>query len=200
MSERKLFNQWVRATWVGWVLGIPLIAGLALMGEAVGIGGIQVLVGLGMGAGVGLMQGRVIRAVLHRFAPWFWSCFVGLGLIFLAVDIAKLAQRNFPYYPYSCVALGGLITGIWQAVLLRPHVRKPGWWIAGSVLGWSLAAGLVGVADALFRSRSINGAAGLVAYFGSLVGGGLLLGIVTGAVLLWLRAQEPATEPSVRFN
>lgn len=189
-DERKVFGIWVCLTGAGWALGIPLIAVLALLGEAVRIGGAQALVGVGMGAGIGLMQGRVMRTVIHEFWPWFWSCVVGLGLIFLAVDIAKLARRDFPYYPYSCVALGGLIIGIWQAVLLRPHVRKAGWWIVGSVLGWSLAAGLIGVADALFRARSIKGVAGLVIYLGCLIGGGLLLGIVTGAVFVWLRAQK----------
>ena len=35
---------WLRATWLGWILGVPLILVLALAGEAVGIGGAQVLV------------------------------------------------------------------------------------------------------------------------------------------------------------
>lgn len=53
------------------MLGIPFVAALALLGEAVGIGGIQVLVGLGMGAGIGWMQGRLMRGVLQHFGPGF---------------------------------------------------------------------------------------------------------------------------------
>lgn len=192
MSERTLFTRWVRATWAGWVLGIPLIAALALLGEAIGIGGVQVLVGIGMGTGVGWMQGRVIRSVLNRIAPWVWSCIVGLGVPFGVVDVAKALHWNLPYSLYLSVALGGLIVGTWQTALLRSHVRNAGWWIAGSILGWNLAAGMVAIADALFRSHSIRGLAGLLIYLGSIAGGGLLLGLVTGAVLVWLRQQKLA--------
>ena len=45
---------WLRATVAGWLLGVPLIVALALLGEAVGVGGAQFLVGVGMGAGLGL--------------------------------------------------------------------------------------------------------------------------------------------------
>lgn len=191
MSERNVFYQWVRATWAGWVLGIPLIAALALIGEAIGIGGVQVLVGVGMGMGIGLMQGRVIRNVLHRFAPWFWSCVVGLGLPFLVVDIAKAAHWNFPYSLYASIAFAGLIVGVWQAFLLRSHFLNTGWWVAASVVGWNLAAGMAAVADGLFRSRSIRGLWGALAYLGIIAGGGLILGLVTGITLVWFPRHKP---------
>jgi len=60
---------WLRATWLGWLLGVPLVVVLALLGEAVGPCGIQVLVGLGMGTGVGLLQGRALRGALGRAGP-----------------------------------------------------------------------------------------------------------------------------------
>ena len=66
MIDRKLFVSWILATWVGWLLGIPIIIVLALIGEAVHIGGAQFLVGAGMGTGIGLMQALVIRRTLHK--------------------------------------------------------------------------------------------------------------------------------------
>ena len=192
MTQRKVFYQWVRATWAGWVLGIPFIIALALMGEAVGIGGVQVLVGVGMGAGIGLMQGRAIRSVLHSASPWFWSCVVGLGLPFLTWDIAKAAGWDFPYSLYVSVALGGLIVGVWQTFLLPPHLRNTGWWVAASVVGWNLAAGTAAIADSLFRSRSFRGLWGALAYLGIIAAGGLILGLVTGGSLVWLLRQKPA--------
>jgi hypothetical protein len=192
MTESKVFHQWVRATWAGWVLGVPFVIALALIGEAVGIGGVQVLVGVGMGAGIGLMQGRAIRSVLHRVAPWFWSCVVGLGLPFLAWDIAKAARWDFPYSLYISVALGGLIVGIWQAFLLRSHLHSTGWWVVASVVGWNLAAGTAAIADGLSRSRSLRGLWGALAYLGIIAGGGLILGLVTGITLVWLLRQKPA--------
>jgi hypothetical protein len=90
-------------------------------GEAViGIGGVQVLVGLGMGTGVGLLQGRALRAVLGRTGPWAWSSALGLALPFLVTDVAAAAKSGVPYSLPRCVALGGLIVGSWQALLLRP--------------------------------------------------------------------------------
>jgi hypothetical protein len=41
MGDRRVFGQWVCATWVGWLLGVPLIIALALIGETVGIGGLK---------------------------------------------------------------------------------------------------------------------------------------------------------------
>jgi len=190
MTERPTFTQWVLATWAGWVLGIPLIAALALIGEAIGIGGVQVLVGLGMGMGIGLMQGRIIRKLIHGFAPWFWSCVVGLGLPFLVVDIAKAVRWNFPYSLYVSIALAGLIVGVWQAFLLRSHFLNTGWWVAASVLGWNLAAGMAAIADYLFRSHSIRGLWGALGYLGIIVGGGLILGLVTGLSLVWMHRKK----------
>ncbi len=192
MSDRQVFVQWVRATLVGWVLGIPIIIALALIGEAVGIGGAQALVGVGMGTGIGLMQGRAIRGVLHKSAPWFWSCAVGLGVPFLAADIAKAAGWNFTYSLQVSVALGGIIVGVWQAFLLRPCLRNTGWWVVGSVVGWALASGMVAVADPLSRTPSLRGIWGALVYLGIIAGGGLVLGLVTGISLVRLLRHELA--------
>lgn len=180
----RVFAQWVRATWAGWLLGIPIIAVLALLGEAAGIGGSQFIVGAGMGAGIGLMQGRRIRGLLHRFGPWFWSCTVGLALPFLAVDIGMATGWVTTFSLYACVAAGGLIIGVWQTMLLRSSGRKAGLWLVGSLAGWMLASGTVATSDWLFRSRAVPGILGGVAYLASLAAGGLMLGLVTGIALV----------------
>src|SRR5262249_37195848 len=91
MHDGKVLDQWVRATWVGWVLGIPLVALFALAGEIARIGGAQVLVGAGMGTGVGIMQGRVVRRLGSGTVRWVLSCAVGLAFPFLLIDILKKA-------------------------------------------------------------------------------------------------------------
>jgi len=194
MNGRRVFLQWVRATWIGWVLGVPLIIVLALLGEAVGIGGSQVLVGAGMGAGLGFMQGRVMREVLQKFAPWFWSCAIGLAVPFLVADIAKAAKWDYTYSLQISIACGGLIVGVWQALLLRTRFRNTGWWIAGSAAGWFLAAGLARVAESLPRSQSLRGIWGALAYLGIVAGGGLILGLVTGLAMVWLRREPVVAE------
>ncbi|HMB94267.1 MAG TPA: hypothetical protein VKP65_25680 [Rhodothermales bacterium] len=191
-SQRPFFKRWLRLTWAGWVLGIPLIVVLALAGEVVGIGGSQVLVGLGMGIGVGLMQARAIRAVLDNSGAWFWSCAIGLALPFLASDIAGVAEWDVSYSLHVCVALGGFLVGLWQSFLLRRSVAKAGYWVGGSALGWLLAAAPVALVDAL----PLRGIWGAVLYLSGAVVGGLILGAVTGRMLIWLhRGGEISARP-----
>lgn len=187
-----LSRRWIRATWGGWLLGIPCVVAFALAGEAVGIGGAQVLVGAGMGAGVGLMQGRVMREVIGKAAPWAWSCAVGLGLPFLVVDLARAAGRSLPYSLYLCVAAGGLVVGGWQALLLRPLVRNAGAWVPASATAWTLAAGSAALADNARISQSIRGIGGALAYLGMIGLGGLILGLITGIPLARMLRQEVA--------
>ncbi len=192
-SDARLPGPWIRATWAGWALGVPLVIFLALAGESLRIGPLQFPVGLGMGLGVGFMQGRVVRNLLGAAAPWRWSCALGLALPFLAADLAQQAGRDVPYSLYLAVALGGLIVGIWQALLLRRRFSRVGWWVVASVVGWSLAAGLGAVADGLPRSHAVRGIWGALAYLGIVAGGGLVLGVVTGLVLPWMRSGAHET-------
>ncbi len=185
-SDSRLLGPWIRATGAGWALGVPFVILLALAGESLRIGPLQFPVGLGMGLGVGFMQGRIVRTLLGAAAPWRWSCALGLALPFLAADLAQQAGRPLPYSLYLAVALGGLTVGIWQARLLRRRFSRAGWWVAASVVGWSLAAGLGAVADGLPRSHAVRGIWGALAYLGIVAAGGLLLGVVTGLVLSWM--------------
>ena len=190
--DRRLVLRWTRATWLGWLLGIPIIAGLALAGEAIGIGGAQVIVGAGMGAGIGLVQGRMMRGVLPKWGPWVWSCTVGLAAPFLVTDVAKVIGRDVGYALFASVAVGGLIVGGWQSVILRARFRNTHWWVVASVLGWTLAAGTSSAADFLSRSHSLRGLAGALAYLGIVASGGLVLGLVTGVCLAWMVQHEHA--------
>jgi hypothetical protein len=190
--DRRLVLQWVRATWLGWLLGIPIIVALALAGEALGIGGAQVIVGAGMGAGVGLMQGRMMRSILPKWGAWVWSCVVGLAAPFLVTDVAKVSGWNVAYVLFVSVAAGGLIVGGWQAIILRARFRKTLWWVVASALGWTLAAGTSAFADSLSRSHALRGLSGALAYLGVVASGGLVLGLVTGVCLAWMFRHQHA--------
>jgi hypothetical protein len=155
----------------------------ALAGEAIGIGGAQALVGLGMGTGVGLLQGRAVRTFLGRALPWTLASAVGLALPFLVVDVATRGTRNPQYSVMLCVALGGLIVGGCQALLLRPRVIGAAWWFAGSAAGWGLAAAMTGLTDTLGKANSLRGVLGAAVYLGTVAAAGVVLGVTTGSVL-----------------
>ncbi len=174
---------WLRATSLGWLLGVPCILVLALVGEAIEIGGAQVLVGLGMGSAVGLLQGRAMRPVLGDAWPWLVASGVGLALPFLVADIAALREWELRYSLQWCVTIGGVIVGAWQALLLRARVRGTAWWLAASALGWTLAGTAARAADALTGNTSARGIAGALLFLVIVAAGGVVLGLVTGAAL-----------------
>ena len=192
MNDRQFLIRWIRATWAGWLLGIPFVIVLALLGEVIGIGGAQVMVGAGMGLGIGLMQGRVVRGLIKKAAPWRWSCIIGLALPFLLTDISKIVGLHLPYSLQLAVALGGLTAGLWQAVLLRSHFHKTWSWAAMSALGWALAAGTAAMSDYLFQSRLLQGLWGALAFLGIIGIGGLVLGLVTAVSFAWMLRYKPA--------
>ena len=115
---------------------MPLIIVFALAGEVVGIGGSQVVVGAGMGAGIGLMQSKLIRKVVRKSVPWFWGTLVGFALPFLAYDISNAMGWGIGFSLPLFVAIGGTVAGAGQVLML--HLRLPGMlmWIAASAVGW----------------------------------------------------------------
>lgn len=183
-------RTWLRATWTGWLLGVPAIIGLALIGEALGIGASQGLVGAGMGLAVGGMQSRVLGAMVPKRGGWILATTVGLALPFLVHDISRLLGRELPYSLPVMVALGGLVAGAGQALLLRPRYRRALAWVAASIVGWSLAAGTTAIADTMFQARSIRGIGGALAYLGVILAGGLVLALATGPCLTWIGREE----------
>jgi hypothetical protein len=190
MLDYQLILRWTLFTCVGWLFGIPIIIVLALLGEAVGIGGAQTIVGAGMGAGIGLLQSRVIRRLVHNPFWWICSCVIGLGTPFLVTDILNLVGWSLPYSLLAAIGIGGLVVGVWQSLLFSSRITKTGLWIVASVFGWTLAAATSSAADYLARSHSIRGIWGAFAYVGLVAAGGLILGTVTGIGLAWMSRKE----------
>lgn len=184
-------SRWIRVTWLGWLLGIPCIIVLALLGEGLGIGGTQAIVGAGMGLGVGLLQARALRSVGMRPAPWLASSAIGLALPFLPFDLAHLLGRSLPYSLPACVAAGGVIVGTWQALLLRRLFHGALWWVPASILGWLLAAGMAAISDRLLQAHAVRGLAGAGLYLALIALGGVAVGLLTGLALRYrLQALE----------
>jgi hypothetical protein len=168
------------------------VAVLALAGEALGIGGSQALVGAGMALGIGIMQGRDMRRILGKAAPWIVSTVVGMTWPFLLMDILKAAHFEVAYSLQLCVAIGGFSAGTWQAFILRSRFRRTGSWVVASAIGWMLAAGMAALADFAGKSHAIRGVSGALAYLGLIGLGGGILGLVTRISLASMLRQERA--------
>lgn len=190
-----VFGAWLKATWLGWLLGIPMVVVLALLGEAMRIGGSQVLVGAGMGLGVGILQARALRGLLPSPATWWGTSIAGLSAPFLVHDVSRLSGWNIPYSLPVAVAVGGTLVGVLQSALLRKVVEAPALWVPASALGWSLAGGTSALADLLSRGRSLRGVPGALAFLAIAASGGAVLGAVTGGVWARSKARRTVDEP-----
>lgn len=189
-------RSWVAACCLGWVLGVPAIALLALVGESIGVGGSQALVGLGMGSAVGWVQGGRLTGLGISRAAWFWSSALGIGAPFIAWDVAQHLALPLEYSLLRLLLVGGVVTGGVQGWLLaasRLDARIPAarasrgsiltWWIAVCAVGWAAAGWCAGLADELIKTHAVRGLAGAGLYLASVAVGGPVLGLVTAPVL-----------------
>lgn len=188
-TQTASLAQWVRATWLGWGLGLIFTIAGAVVTDSIGLGEWQTLIGAAMGAGVGFVQRRKIRALVADPQSWLKSSAAGLAAPFFMFDLARLAGFSLPYSLYLSVALGGLVVGLWQRALLRPKVDNTLMWVIGTAVGWSLAAATAAIADRLPRMFSLRGLAGAGTYLAVVLVGGLILGVVTGLVLIRLKRR-----------
>ena len=183
-SERSPFARWVRATTVGWLIGFVLVVVLAMVWDMVG-GRAQFMVGVGMGAGVGYMQARVVGAWLDPTRRWLWTSIIGMGIPFVLWDIGAVAGIGALFSLPLCVLIGGLLVGILQRRLLRPRFERASWWILACVVGWGLPAGAIALAD----SGLLPGPWSLLSII-AMFFGGVVLGAVTGRALLWMSQRS----------
>jgi len=181
--------RWIQATWLGWLLGLPGIVALALLGELLGLGGTQVAVGLGMGSGVGLSQARALRPLLGRSDRWTGVTAAGLALPFLLHDLGGALGWPVPYSLPRAVLLGGTLVAAGQAWLLRRHLPGAGWWILASLAGWALAAAATALSDSLQAGHALRGLPGALLYLAAAGAGGLWLALPTGVALVVLQRR-----------
>ena len=182
--DRGPFVRWVIATTLGWLLGFVLVIVQALIWDAIGAR-VQLIVGVGIGAGVGYMQSRMIGEWIDSPLRWLWASLLGMGTPFVIWDLAAVFGFGRVLALPHCVLIGSVLVGILQGRLLRPRFRRAWWWIPACVVGWGLPAGAIaleqaGLLPVLTRVLS------LVAMFA----GGVIVGAVTGLALLWIAGQE----------
>lgn len=183
-------GAWIRLTFLGWLLGLVLVVGIAFVTEMAGIRAAQIPVGLGMGLGVGIGQERALRPLLDEWPPWRWTSAMGLALPFLIVDLARLAGMPIPYSLYPGVGVAGITVGIAQARALRPYAVNGPLWILASALGWSAGALMFAAADSLGNIPGLRGIEGVFLYLVLVALGGVILGAATSVPLRRLKAPE----------
>ncbi|MFQ5748655.1 MAG: hypothetical protein ACE5H3_04260 [Planctomycetota bacterium] len=187
---RRLLTGWVRATFLGWLLGVVLVVLAAMGGDWIGNGeeDSQWVVGLGMGAGVGFAQGRVARRWLEGARHWVWTTLLGMALPFAVFDFFPTVSGQLGEIAGVLleVAIGAFLAGLLQQRILRRHFDRALWWIPACVAGWTLAAAFSAGGSLLAGSGPGRGLL-LALHLAAILGGGMVLGLVTGGALVWMR-------------
>jgi len=178
-DTRDLLLSWTKATFYGWFLGFLLVVVLTLVAGAFG-GTLQFMVGLGMGGGVGHMQGRRIGRWIERPRRWLLASALGMGAPFVVWDLAAARGIDLPWALPAAVLAGGLLVGSLQWALLRRVSRRAIWWLPACAAGWfasAIALSLQGANGATDLLRSIALLAGMF-------GGWIPLAALTGPALI----------------
>lgn len=185
-----LFRRWVRATSLGWLLGLLILIILALLGDLLGSfapSNVQFMVGLGIGCGVGYVQGRALSPWLGQPIHWTVATTIGMGALFVVHDVVVASGSGFPYSLPLYVIAGSLVAGIWQSFLLRHVSARANHWVAASLIAWTLPALGIALGDS-----EATGFVGDIASLAAIFFGGVMLGAVSGPVLVRLLGHRPA--------
>jgi hypothetical protein len=179
-ADRHFFTRWVRATFIGYLLGFVFILLGGIVGDLLGLPGSDFILGIGIGLGVGYAQGRTASQLFGAARQWMWATVIGLGGLFLVEDIVAAAWSEFDnlHSLQLDVAIGGLLVGLLQRRILRSHSDRANWWVPASVVAWSLAAWTASV--------TFSGALDAILTLGMILMGGVVLGVVTGGALVWM--------------
>jgi len=177
-----LLGRWLLGTLIGWFVGILFAIGLSY--AVVGLFFAEetnLIVGLVLGAAVGLAQLVAVRGVLLLTGRWVWGAAAGLGVPFIVGVVVSGVWFNVTETSDTWLVLvalaGGALAGLLQAPVLKHHTSRALWWIPASSVSWGVAW-LASVAWA---------EAGLLL-------GGVVLGAVSGSLLIWMLRSAAAHE------
>lgn len=180
---------WVSRTFLGWCLGFVFAIAFVVVADGVGAPGLQSPLPVGMGLGVGLLQGRWLASRLGHAGRWVIATSSGLALPFLVADLSHLLGTPVPYALAAYVAAGGVVAAAFQWLLLRAVVASPVWWLLVTPVGWLLGGSTVWINERLLPKTP--GLIGALQYVSVVLSGGLVLGIA--CVLAWRLAERDAS-------
>lgn len=193
---------WLLANAVGW----PVATGVGWAARRVvdlGRAADYAVATVAVGAVCGAAQWLVLRKRLPRSGGWVLASALGAAAgVFLAIGIVLSLFLFYDEYSWpvplvvlapTLAAAGGAVCGAAQWLVLRKHVRRPGWWVLASAAALPVAGGVyLALWLATGASVSVSSVVGGAAA-GAASGG--VYGAITGLALVLL-LRHPAEERS----
>ncbi len=183
-AEWSFWLQWVIATMLG---GLPVMVAIWGGPSRITVIGAGIIVGFF----TGLMQWFVLRQWVYR-ASW-WILVSGIAGV-LSLIIAFIGSFIFSLFQILGLGIVGSVTagaiigsfsgatlGIMQWFILRRWVNQAGWWIVTRAL-----VGAIITIGKLLTLVTIGKSSVLAE-----IGTGMITGIITGMVLVWLFQHIP---------
>ncbi len=191
-------KRWVWFTALGWLTGFACTMLIIFLFEALHIGN-QSMIGIGMGAGVGLIQALLLKRYQLSGKHWFWSTFIGMSVPYLLYDLVSLfiSMRPETILPIA-TALGGLLAGTLQYyTVLKPHPGSSRYWILLTAVGWLLAHGFLLFLFANEKLKQLEVPVILILVFAisCILSGGPILGLITGKSMVKVVQQQTLNTP-----
>lgn len=192
-------KRWILFTSYGWLIGILLIVILAIISESVfkmqEESGGQAIVGIGMGAGVGIMQWLAIRKYLPSSQGFFYYTLIGFSSAFILMDIFSaiidiqkiIIPLKEEFIIPITVIVGAIISGwLHYYFVFKKIMNKAKIWIIYFITGWLIATLItvnISFLNIKFTGYLPRVLAAFIA-FGGLSIGGVILGYITGLFIV----------------
>jgi hypothetical protein len=186
--------------------GIPALAGAALFSLGLEDSLLGVALAVVAGAGEGAVLAWALRQVLPGLSrrAWVAATAGGAALAWLLV----LAPMRLLTQPPALTPLFWLAAGVVgllfllsiggaQWLVLRSHVPRAGWWIVANAIAWPAGVAVPMLALTAIPDATPLGWRAVVAVVSGL-GMGLVVGALTGLVLVWLLSGKPEAVPGAR--
>jgi len=167
-EEKKFLGKLVLSVGIAWPLGF--ISSIILSYSIINLfypKDTNLIVGICLGAVVAFSQWLILRKYFRINVWWIFAATIGMGIPFIVEFILfEFGGNEFNFWgieifgPAIVLFLGGILTGLLQFNILKPHTIRHAWWILISALAWGIG------------------------WFGFMWGGGIIIGLITGITFL----------------
>jgi len=151
-----------------------------------------IVAALALGVFIGILQWWILKLHLPQAGWWIVTSISGyiaaLFLFSFSNRVHLLSSRGL-WDDIALMSFLGIVIGVPQYLVLRPHFRKAGWWVVASALGMQ-SYRLASIYPA-HNSKELIGLGFLI---------GVVIGATTGIIMVWVLHANSSLKTSPHFR